>query len=225
MASATAPKSHDVKQDTTVAVPLDDAWRAVVRAFAERNWPIKTIDKTSGVIATDWIRVPEEYADCGSAPLLRKDGTRVVFNVLVLADGAARSSITVNTKFEQVRSIGGQVSVIECSSTGQVEGKVHAYVAKHIGRSRAQPVVVAQPVGFFCASSPSSVAASFCARERDDCEFARDAVIVGTGDIGDCLIVEAAWCSTRSRCAASEASCEVQRGAVDGATPSCTLTK
>jgi hypothetical protein len=120
-----------------VQASFDDVWRAVVQLFAERNWSIKTIDKSSGVIATDWLRISDEYADCGSAPLATNNGTRVTFNVLVSpVDPATR--VTVNTTFQQVRSVGGTTGVVECASVGSVEAMIHGYVVDHTGVRAAQ---------------------------------------------------------------------------------------
>ena len=46
-------------------------WNAVVDVFSERNIPIKTIDRTSGLIATEQLSVASStdtggWADCGT---------------------------------------------------------------------------------------------------------------------------------------------------------------
>src|SRR2546429_5928198 len=63
---------------TTTAAPrsamavnasFDRTWTAVIDVFADRNVPIRTLDRTSGFVATDELRVGSEgadWADCGS---------------------------------------------------------------------------------------------------------------------------------------------------------------
>ncbi len=61
---------------------------------------------------------------------------------------------------------------------------------------RRKPVVR----GHFCATSAS---AGLCAREKADCETARDAALAAVADLGTCTLVESAHCfdaTGRERC-------------------------
>lgn len=127
MACATAPQVHEVQRSETIPAPLDATWNALVALFGERGWPIATIDKGSGIIATDWLKMPDGYADCGSAPLARIVGTKGRFNVIVRGEDDG-TRITVNARFQQVRTFDGQAGVVECTSTGRVEAEVQSKV-------------------------------------------------------------------------------------------------
>lgn len=38
-----------------VAAPFDPTWSSIVLRVSEKGWPIKTIDKSSGLLVTDWM--------------------------------------------------------------------------------------------------------------------------------------------------------------------------
>lgn len=67
-ASATAPARHKVETTTTVPASVDQAWEAMIDLFADNNWAIQNLDRSSGLITTDWMslgRDGDEYADGG----------------------------------------------------------------------------------------------------------------------------------------------------------------
>ena len=91
---------------TDVNASFDRTWNAVIDVFAERNIPIATIDKSSGLIATTALGIEEskdttqEWADCGNLP-----ATRATYNVLVRGAGD-RSTVKVTVKWVAWRSLG-----------------------------------------------------------------------------------------------------------------------
>ncbi len=133
-ASATAPKPHDVERSGLIHAPLDATWKAIIVLFGERGWPIATIDRSSGIIATDWLRMPDEVADCGSAPLATTVGTKGRFNIIAMAV-AGGTQLTVNTTFQRVREFDGHVRVVDCVSLGTVEQSVISRVADRAARA------------------------------------------------------------------------------------------
>lgn len=50
------------------------------------------------------------------------------------------------------------------------------------------------PRGHFCATSAGTPNAGLCAREKSDCQRARDAVLAAVADMTECALVETAWC-------------------------------
>jgi hypothetical protein len=128
-ASATAPTKHAVTTTATADASYDKTWEALIDLFAERQWPIVTIAKDSGIITTDWLKLTKEddsYADCGrGAPLADDFGLAVRFNVRLKSDGAS-STVTVNAGFRRARSSG----TVDCYSTGAVEALIHGEIAK-----------------------------------------------------------------------------------------------
>lgn len=108
-------------------------WQGLIAEVAEQGWSVATIDRASGLMATNWLRAPERLADCGSAPLATVVQTQVRMNVLVVAaDGG--TNLTVHATFQQVRRLGDVTGVVNCYSTGRVE----SVAAEHVtARARA----------------------------------------------------------------------------------------
>lgn len=207
-ASATAPKAHKVTATRGVNYSFESTWTALIDVFADRNWAIDNLDKESGIVTTDWMSLGDEaerYADCGSSGLSTVEATQIKFNVRVKGDASA-STVSVNTKFRQQRRFDSNVAVVDCSSTGAVESEVQRQVdsmaAQNEARSpRNTPPVnerntepVAEPRGFFCASSPSNIESGFCHRDKSECEMTRDLSLAGIPDLSACGLVEMAWC-------------------------------
>lgn len=133
-ACATAPMPHEVQRSETINADAETTWTALISLFGERGWPIATIDKGSGLIATDWLKMPDGYADCGSAPLAHIVGTKGRFNIIARAvDDGTR--ITVNAKFQQVRTLGDHAGIVDCTSTGSVEAQIQGWVEERARRS------------------------------------------------------------------------------------------
>ncbi len=91
---------------TDVNASFDRTWSAVIDVFAERNIPIATIDKSSGLIATTSLVISDpketlrEWADCGNV-----EATRATYNVLVRGAGD-RSTVKVTVQWVWFQSAG-----------------------------------------------------------------------------------------------------------------------
>lgn len=106
----------------------------MVSLFGEKSWPIETIDRSSGLIATKWLQARAALADCGSAPLATVVALRSRLNLIVQPAGDG-TRLTINTTFQQVRSFDGQTAVIECNSTGIVEAGVRRDIVRLVGEA------------------------------------------------------------------------------------------
>lgn len=129
LSCATAPKirPEDVQKKFHVEVPFDVAWTAVIGTFADLNLPIANLEKDSGLIMTDWVRFPEDFCDCGSAPLAIEISRQGKFNVFVKREGTG-VSLTVNTTYEVVREVMDTRANVRCVSTGRLEQTIHERV-------------------------------------------------------------------------------------------------
>src|SRR5689334_6312594 len=62
------PPPPEPREATHVDASMGRTWDAVIDQFAARNIPIRTIERASGLIATDQLTVGREgywWADCG----------------------------------------------------------------------------------------------------------------------------------------------------------------
>ncbi|MEO8703929.1 MAG: hypothetical protein ABI867_28020 [Kofleriaceae bacterium] len=231
--SGRQPSTHAVKSTTTFPSSYDATWTALIDVFAERGWQIATLEKTSGLITTNWMELKDEaklYADCGSPPLASVPRIQIRFNVR-LKEAAGGASVSVNSFFRRFDSNTDTDPPIDCESTGAVEKLVHADISRRAGSaapSPKPPVVAAAPVeaprGFFCTSSPTQAKVSTCTRQKDRCTSARDALVAAVADVTACALVETAWCFAGERCSSSEAACSSQLAAAS-ATGACVETK
>ncbi|MBK6461198.1 MAG: hypothetical protein IPF92_09345 [Myxococcales bacterium] len=139
-----------VETEIVVEAPLDAVWDATVEWFATRGLPIKNIDKTSGLLATEHV-MPTAQAEtvmsCGT-PGPNPNGKvehadhRTHFNVLLRAQGPRQTKVTVNAFFdclvntyENVGLFGGQVRLDssvrhKCGSTGTLERSILSRLEK-----------------------------------------------------------------------------------------------
>lgn len=113
------PAPHNA---TNVGASFGRTWDAVIDQFARRTIPIKTIERASGLIATDELKVDStyiQYVDCGrafgGALYIPTDAT---FNVLVRGD-STRSTVLVTVRWMSIARDGRSSAI--CSSLGTWE--------------------------------------------------------------------------------------------------------
>ena len=139
-ACATMPVEHEVDRSRVYTENRDVVWERAVNFFAEKNLNIRTIDKSSGLIAADrQIKLPvtgfEGLADCGDDPLKRRFLQTVDLNLFVRTLPNGSTSVTVNTRFTEQRMLGYNLltlSTISCVSTGKLEQGVLAALNEKI---------------------------------------------------------------------------------------------
>lgn len=133
---AVMPAPAPVRAPTKVAAPYARTWDAVIESFATRNIPIATIDRTSGLIATDRLSVAAKesaksthlWADCGRDIMGNYPGpTFARYNVLVRGDSTS-STILVTVRWEGAEVL-GQKAQFECTTRGLWEGDMEAAIA------------------------------------------------------------------------------------------------
>jgi hypothetical protein len=112
--------------------PYDATWKALIRALAMDNVPLRTVAKDSGVIASDDFVSPiGVYADCGRLGDSTLEGDALVaFTVFAQANRAGGTEIQVNAKMRtqtyRKGLFGGLTSepVYPCVSTGRWEANL-----------------------------------------------------------------------------------------------------
>jgi hypothetical protein len=141
------PPPPTPRDASLVAASMGQTWDAVIDLFATRNIPIRTIERASGLIVTDALRVGQEgntYASCGTknGKVLAPD--RATYNVLVRGDS---SMATVRTTVLWTRT--AEPIVPECTSTFIWERALETDVkarAERQGRQVARETVQLRPV-------------------------------------------------------------------------------
>ena len=118
-------------RDATAA-PYDATWRALVRALAVENVPLRVVAKDSGVISSDdFISPIGVYADCGRiGEALLEGEVLVAFTLFVQPGPDGATLVQVNSKMRTHayrRGSSGKLKtdrVFECVSNGRWEANL-----------------------------------------------------------------------------------------------------
>jgi hypothetical protein len=114
------------------AAGYEATWRALVRALAGENVPLRVVARDSGVISTDdFISPIGVYADCGRIGEVQLEGEALgSFTLFVHAGGNGATSIQVNSKLRtHAYRRGGSGKLrndraLPCISTGRWEANL-----------------------------------------------------------------------------------------------------
>lgn len=112
--------------------PYDDTWKALIRALAIENVPLRAVAKDSGVIASDDFVSPiGVYADCGRlGDAILEGDALVAFTVFVQPGRNGGTEVQVNAKMRTQafrRGSSGALKVdpvYQCVSTGRWEANL-----------------------------------------------------------------------------------------------------
>ncbi|HUP19995.1 MAG TPA: hypothetical protein VM778_08595 [Gemmatimonadota bacterium] len=122
--------SDDDYRRTTVYedAGYDETWSAILQTFAELELPISTLEKESGLVATDWILVedPEDAMDCDHG----HRNAEMRFNVF-LKTVAGGQEMTITSS---ARARGEEADSLQrCESTGEQEQSIQTRVGRKVG--------------------------------------------------------------------------------------------
>jgi hypothetical protein len=118
-----------VRAEIAAAYPA--TWRAIIRALARENVPLRAIARDSGVIASDeFVTTVGHYADCGRIGSDRIEGEALVSFTLFVEDDGAKTAVLINSKMRTQaarRGSSGKLKptpVYPCASTGRFEANL-----------------------------------------------------------------------------------------------------
>ena len=115
-----------------IPAAYDATWRALIRALAGENVPLRAVAKDSGVVSSDEMVSPiGVYADCGRIGSVGIEGDAVVsFTVFVQPNGVDATDVQVNAKMRTQawrKGDSGKLkseTVYVCVSTGRWEANL-----------------------------------------------------------------------------------------------------
>ena len=114
-----------------VAASYEATWRALIRALAAENVPLRAVARDSGVIASDDIISPiGVYADCGRLGAVPLEGDAAVAFTMFVQPNGGSTDVQVNSKMRTQgwrRGESGRLKsepIYQCSSTGRWESNL-----------------------------------------------------------------------------------------------------
>lgn len=138
----TPPQPVPPREPTAVSASFGRTWDATIGYFADNNIAIKTIDRSSGLIAAEPAGVPRRdrvrLAECGREGDIRLEPSRVTYNVLVRGDSAS-STVQVRATWSSSGTAAFSYSAgvtYPCESSGIFEAEMESVVARRAGAAR-----------------------------------------------------------------------------------------
>jgi len=133
------PAQYNYDSSRAYSKAYDEVWQSIVDYFAKRNTPIKTIEKASGIIATEDLNVPfqyksgtikSSYCDCGTPGGLNTYKQLLGrYNVFVKKVSDSETSVQVNTNYRASIWFGNNfLGWVNCASTGDLESSLHSHI-------------------------------------------------------------------------------------------------
>lgn len=123
-----APPPYRDRVDASYEV----TWRALIRALARENVPLRAVARDSGVVASDdFVTTIGVYADCGRFGDAQVEGEALVaFTVFLRAVNAKETDLQINANMRTQRHRKGDSGklksdpILQCASTGRWEANL-----------------------------------------------------------------------------------------------------
>ncbi len=138
------PKIYNFDHSRVIQKDFDVTWSKLIQWFGNNNTPIKTIEKASGIISTEYRLKTDAVSnamDCGTSGFgatIKQNGYTGNFNIVVEKLSENSTKVTINTFFNGLRDDlqyidGKYVNIetkIDCNSTGYLEKEILDYISK-----------------------------------------------------------------------------------------------
>lgn len=129
-----------IEKTKQVSISFDSSWAKIIKFFASKNVPIKTIEKDSGLIATDQMPfgtvTNKSLFNCGEYKLMgqaQEYQGKASFNVYAEKTDAKSTKITMNTtaSYIFVNPVDATArNEMPCYSTGEIEKQLFDFVSR-----------------------------------------------------------------------------------------------
>ncbi|MGH7856924.1 MAG: hypothetical protein ACREQY_06290 [Candidatus Binatia bacterium] len=133
------PPSPPPEAPLTVAVPFDDAWSAVIQILFQKNVPVRTVEKASGILESDDLRGEiGRDCDCGSYLGIAIGGyggayggdAYYRFRILVEPRGDRSTAISLRSSCRaRVETVEGELS---CRLSAAKEAELRREIAERV---------------------------------------------------------------------------------------------
>ena len=127
---ATPATRHNINRVWETNYDFDSLWDGVISFFAGNNIPIKTLEKDSGIIISEWIVLSREDGrdlDCGQPGIAMAYEKYGKFTITIRPAGSQRQ-ILVNSQYQQRRVWDRRDFYATCYSKGTLEHKIKEFI-------------------------------------------------------------------------------------------------
>ena len=132
------PPAPQIKK--VIGSDYDTVWESVIQLFAERNWPIKTIEKVSGVIRSERLTVSlndihSKSFKCQKSGWLATEAYKTVeVTIFVREKSENRTELMITTRSQKLDYYGNDSWWVDCVSLGDIETDVRDAIVFRVGR-------------------------------------------------------------------------------------------
>jgi uncharacterized protein YceK len=139
--STTPPLKHDFQSMDVFEAPFDIVWQAMKGFFEDRDIPLMTVEKDSGTIVTEELKIPYEgfnyyskYCDCGTLGGLyvyREMIGKIYVSVVKQDD--EHTFVKVSTNYRASKWLRDNFKGwVVCESRGYAEGTVLGFIKAEV---------------------------------------------------------------------------------------------
>ncbi len=143
----TPPKEQAIHKTDTFNQSLDDLWEKAIKYFASKNYPIKSIDKNSGVIysefdilsnqvkSTNNNEEPSDLCKCGKpGEVLYYSYPTCTINLYMKKISYTQTQVTINALFKcrWTKINDAADHVMQLPTTGYSTGKLEQDIFEHL---------------------------------------------------------------------------------------------
>lgn len=131
---ATPPPSAPVQNSRTLNAPKSAVWPLVVTEISG-SYPVKVIEKESGLLTTDWVILPAGFNNANAANWVKPPGgllatwggLRATLSVNVIENEPGKTTVSIRPHYEALENnvVNGW---IVCESNGNLESKLFSNI-------------------------------------------------------------------------------------------------
>lgn len=133
------PTPAPARPQATIDASVDATWDAVIEVFASENIPIQTLDRSSGLLVAERVRVSrsdaDRWASCGGVkhgldPVREIHATHAAFNVLVRSRGEGSTARVTVHWISRNPNDPMRPDHVECETTNEWEAGLEARIKR-----------------------------------------------------------------------------------------------
>ncbi len=143
------PQTYQFDKSKVINKSFDDVWNKIIKWFGNNNTPIKTIEKASGLISTDFNLSADNIKNAMDCGVFKQNNNEIFvdysgnFNIVVEEVNETSTRVTINAFFFSFEGEAVSENIvsykfvktnkskkINCNSTGYLEKELFDFIEK-----------------------------------------------------------------------------------------------